>query len=266
MTDDQIDLHSGNGGQTSAASHVFSSSSSLGSNKSRLFRYRGKMLAVKAMAQLPPVEEQQQQSKNFIDGFNPFKRSKKIILFCAISVFFYLFLGTLTYSLWIPEWTVIDAMYFTVATLTTVGYGDIVPLNDGQRAFTLFFVLSGVFVIGGLFIALIFDDIFSHFDEITKDAKAATSDYFITRLDNGGPDGLFFEEEKTMRYDLCKTFTKIVPMLVALIVPPLIMGYYEDWNVLSSLYFTVVTATTGKVKFTVKIHFAFSFSLTYQFV
>ena len=41
----------------------------------------------------------------------------------------------------------LDALYFSVITLTTVGYGDIVPTTDLGKLFTVFYVLIGVGII-----------------------------------------------------------------------------------------------------------------------
>ena len=40
-----------------------------------------------------------------------------------------------------------DAFYFTVAALTTVGFGDIVPLTQGGRWVTILMILSGIILI-----------------------------------------------------------------------------------------------------------------------
>jgi hypothetical protein len=58
--------------------------------------------------------------------------------------------GTVFYSL-VEEWSVLDALYFTIVTLTTIGYGDLHPTNDVSKIFTIFFVFAGVsFILGFL--------------------------------------------------------------------------------------------------------------------
>ena len=55
--------------------------------------------------------------------------------------------GTLWYSL-IEQWDLLDAVYMTVITLTTVGYGEIHPLGDRGHVFTIALILAGVITIG----------------------------------------------------------------------------------------------------------------------
>lgn len=54
--------------------------------------------------------------------------------------------GTVFYHYFMPlSW--LDALYFSVITITTVGYGDIHPTNDITKIFTIFYVLIGVGII-----------------------------------------------------------------------------------------------------------------------
>lgn len=183
--DTTIDLNLANGND----SKVFSSNSSLGSSKSR-FKYRGKMMAMRAMNQLPPVEENNRQAPP--DGFRPLNKSRRAKWISVASIVTYLFIGTLTYALWIPGWNFADSVYFCMATITTVGFGDIAPLTEGQKAFTIFYIIGGTFLIGGIFVGYLCDHIFNSFEDISKNAKNLTCDYFLQRLDNGGGDKSFF--------------------------------------------------------------------------
>tara|TARA_B110000902_G_scaffold54107_1_gene62884 strand:- start:728 stop:1012 length:285 start_codon:yes stop_codon:yes gene_type:complete len=44
----------------------------------------------------------------------------------------------------IENWSWIDSIYFSVITLITVGYGDLHPLTDLGKIFTIFYIITGV--------------------------------------------------------------------------------------------------------------------------
>jgi len=52
-------------------------------------------------------------------------------------------LGGGIYS-YIEGWNLLDSIYFTVVTVTTLGYGDFFPVTDAGKIFTIFFSLSGI--------------------------------------------------------------------------------------------------------------------------
>ncbi len=71
-------------------------------------------------------------------------QKSKIQLLGAISVLaFLMFTGTIAYR-YLEKWTFIQSLYFSVTTLTTIGYGDFVPTTDISRLFTVFFMIIGV--------------------------------------------------------------------------------------------------------------------------
>jgi len=61
--------------------------------------------------------------------------------------------GTAGYMI-IEGWRAIDALYMTIITLTTVGYGEVYPLSDAGHVYTIALIITGVgfflYVIGAV--------------------------------------------------------------------------------------------------------------------
>ncbi|NOQ73885.1 MAG: two pore domain potassium channel family protein [Crocinitomix sp.] len=51
--------------------------------------------------------------------------------------------GSIVYH-FLEGWGWIDSIYFSVITLTTVGYGDLSPQTDLGKIFTIFYVITGI--------------------------------------------------------------------------------------------------------------------------
>jgi voltage-gated potassium channel len=56
--------------------------------------------------------------------------------------------GTIFYS-WVEGWSVVDALLFSVTTLTTVSYGNLVPTTTISKLFTVIYIFAGISIILG---------------------------------------------------------------------------------------------------------------------
>ena len=85
-------------------------------------------------------------------------------LLYVIVVIILLLFGSATFYHYFERWNYLDALYFSAATMTTVGYGDITPKSVPGKVFTIFFVFAGVGIaLYGLSL------IASHFVEIREE-------------------------------------------------------------------------------------------------
>jgi voltage-gated potassium channel len=82
---------------------------------------------------------------------NMFKQPEtRALLIMAVVV---LMIGVVFYTN-VEHWSLVNAIYFCVVTLGTVGYGDITPTTDVGKIFTVFYIIFGLGVIGGFFATL----------------------------------------------------------------------------------------------------------------
>jgi len=92
--------------------------------------------------------------------------SKTKIIFAAVFVIFLLGTGTLVFHE-LEKWGYIDSFYFTTVTLTTIGYGDLVPHTDTGKLITSAFAILGV----GTFLFALSVIAQNYFDERLKKFK-----------------------------------------------------------------------------------------------
>lgn len=75
------------------------------------------------------------------------------LLITVLLAAFLVGLGTAGYMV-IEDWTIMDSLYMTVITLSTIGYGEVNPVSQPGRIFTLFLIVMGVgfflYVIGNV--------------------------------------------------------------------------------------------------------------------
>ncbi|SFZ92675.1 voltage-gated potassium channel [Flaviramulus basaltis] len=79
---------------------------------------------------------------------NPIIRFFRTKIYTAVFLLIaILFIGVIGYKM-ISGYSWVDAVYMTVITMTTVGFGEVVPLDENSKIFTIFLILASVVIMG----------------------------------------------------------------------------------------------------------------------
>ncbi len=70
------------------------------------------------------------------------KTKTKLLLAISASMLT-IFAGSYLFSV-IEKWSYTDSIYFTALTLLTIGYGDLYPMTDAGKIFTVIFAFIGI--------------------------------------------------------------------------------------------------------------------------
>ena len=186
---------------------------------------------------------------------------------CLLAIGAYLGTGLLAYSVVLEKWSVVDALYFSVVSFTTVGYGDMSPSNVPSKLFTCFYGLGGIVLLGTV-ISSIGTHLVNAEIETMKKAERASRRSLLKVVD-AMPSIL--AENSTLRKiirnqpeerpledvaagipwwktefieNLVGITNRFLPAFFVLIVGGMIMGRLEGWQWQDSLYYSVITAGT----------------------
>ena len=89
-------------------------------------------------------------SSTVFDDLSP----NRIFRYLGTSVIIVLSIGTVFYR-FVEGFSWIDAYYFSVVTLATVGYGDLAPRTTAGKLFTTFYIFVGVGILATFFSFLV---------------------------------------------------------------------------------------------------------------
>lgn len=79
---------------------------------------------------------------------NPLIKFFRTKIYTAVFLLIVILLIGITGYKFISNYSWIDAIYMTVITLTTVGFGEVVPLDYNSKVFTIFLILASVVIMG----------------------------------------------------------------------------------------------------------------------
>ena len=83
-------------------------------------------------------------ARSVVSAFRRDPQFRSLVLLVVIT----LLSGTIFYTLH-EGWSVVDAFYFSVTTLTTVGLGDLAPSTTLSKLFTVVYIFAGLGIILG---------------------------------------------------------------------------------------------------------------------
>lgn len=169
--------------------------------------------------------------------------SKPIITLAIILLCVYLIVGVLTYSLFREQFSgdstnlFVDALYFSIVTMCTVGYGDIVPLTITTKILTIVLVSIGV-----LFLDFLLNRVVNHVLDLQEKAilariktpssrNRAVRDHIVDVV-NGR-----IRIKWKLRLAFCVVFFCIG-------VGTLFLCLYEQLDFVDSVYLSVISVTT----------------------
>jgi hypothetical protein len=188
-----------------------------------------------------------------------------------LAILVYLGLGAIAYHSTVQEWSFVDALYFSVVTFTTVGYGDLCPTTGAGKVFTVLFGLSGISILGvaigtigsrlvqkendmihaarqasrkrilGFWNTIVDDDSSSSTRKVDEQIEETTTTG-TTNLD----DTTKKEEKESSwwRQSLDTLVRKSVPALAVLLLGGAWMGKLEGWSLGDAIYYSFITAGT----------------------
>ena len=109
------------------------------------------------------------------------------------------------------SWSNLDVIYYVVTTVTTVGYGDYYPTSNAGKIYTIFFILTGLFVV------------FGGFSELITDKLEVIEKFWITRFNRFLP-----HQETEETYRVWKIIYTLLLIIFTIAIGTLFMEFVEE--------------------------------------
>ncbi|EEF47173.1 two-pore potassium channel 5 [Ricinus communis] len=177
----------------------------------------------------------------------PQSESSSIIRQAIFLLFLYLLLGVVIYSFnrdnfsGIETHPVVDALYFCIVTMCTIGYGDIAPLTPATKVFACVFVL-----VGFGFIDILLSGVVNYVLDLQESMILAGIQMGNNRTAHEGFSARNYivdVEKGRMRIRL-KVGLALGVVVLCIGIGTLVLYYLEDLDCIDSIYLAVMSVTT----------------------
>ncbi|KAL2938826.1 Two-pore potassium channel 3, partial [Bienertia sinuspersici] len=167
------------------------------------------------------------------------KITPRILHLALLGLLVYIIVGvtvfTLTHDTFEGERTakLVDALYFTVVTLSTIGYGDITPASPYTKLFTCFFIL-----VGFGFIDILLNGLVTYVLDVQEEVLCDE-----TKLNKLIRDYVIDKKKGRLRIRT-KVCLALGVVFICLTVGTLTVHFLEELNWVDSFYLSVTSVTT----------------------
>lgn len=156
-----------------------------------------------------------------------------------------------------PEWSLLDSLYFSVVTFSTVGYGDLRPSTDASRLFCVTYALVGIVAFGvllGVLGQMALERQEEAVQTVTRYASSKLLKVFepnseivdddeSSAMDEAPPP--FPPPETSTLVSLARSkFATYFSVFVLILALAALFRVAEGWLLAECLYYAMVTATT----------------------
>jgi len=173
-----------------------------------------------------------------------FERLKTVLVFLVVLAL-YIGLGVLFYTQK-EELSFGEAFYFSVVTISTVGYGDITPSDSESRLFTAFYMLFGIAVVFGLageIYAFVFDEVIYNLELMYSKTRECCG---LGSMN----DGIIIKQDSVQVKPLWRHWVSglwapvLIGGTVSAIIPAVVFTETQYMSIEDALWHSLTTTTT----------------------
>lgn len=162
-------------------------------------------------------------------------------VYALLATGIYVFIGVFAYDK-LEGWEVVPTVYFCFVTMSTVGYGDITPVTDAAKGFTLVMIIFGIALISALWGGAVC----AVTQPITRKGRALLRSLFPLEkhdVDGDGSADFSYPRHVAAYYAINMTPSLLLNVSVQLSCAAAFQ-VLEGWSFFDAFYHCIVTATT----------------------
>jgi len=146
-------------------------------------------------------------------------------------------LGGAVMFMYLEDWGFWESLYFSVITISTVGYGDMYPTSDFKKIVTIIYLFIGIAFIAsivGAWVGILMGKVLNeNSPEVSTDNNKPTPGESQTTV-----------QQRYLRQDIHETFKAILIILVLVSIGTIVYAYNENMSTVDAVYFCMITLAT----------------------